>query len=324
MKSPREFFSNFGRVFAIGLFCVSCVTPGGGTTPGKVTPGKTDPGKTEPGKTDPGKTDPGKTDPGKTDPGKTSPPRPVTFHPGGIVIPGELPGPGGPRKPGAATEPGQGPWSLIRYIKSRRGLNMRSGPSISGRRLQVIPYNSRVLVLETKKKLLNLGGRAGRWARIQYGTVFGWVFDAYLSEEKGPDVLDAAGLRALYKSLSFRARLHTDDAGVGRVIGRLRKKAGTEKTIVDTLRRTCGKGKLDGSMDFRDEALVFYVKYRWCKVDPGNEIRVSCVNCDMYRYECRLPGGRLNEHTRAGGTSFEKKINCKLTAKTFCPKSCPL
>ena len=129
--------------------------------------------------------------------------------------------------------------------------------------------------------------------------------------------------RQAFRTLSIRALLVVTEEGVGeRRIGRLRKKGGTLGLTVDTFKRTCGVGRGDEKPDVFPEYISFKVIYRWCKVDPGDIVKIRCINCDIMRYECRLPFGQVMGRRETG--RYEKTIQCFLVSKSFCKRPCPL
>jgi hypothetical protein len=60
-------------------------------------------------------------------------------------------------------------------------LAMRSEPSSSyGYRILQIPHGSTISVLGCQNYMENVGGRTGRWCRVNYAGYTGWAFDGWL------------------------------------------------------------------------------------------------------------------------------------------------
>lgn len=66
-----------------------------------------------------------------------------------------------------------------RLIDTPAGMNIRSKPSINGRKISAAPYKAVVKVLQRQSRPVTIGGKRGYWIRIQWKTNYGWIFDYY-------------------------------------------------------------------------------------------------------------------------------------------------
>ena len=74
--------------------------------------------------------------------------------------------------------------SSSRWISASKGLRMRDKPSLKGKKIGVIPFNTKVTFLEEKGANIVLVGRKGRWTKVKWDKKRGWVFGGFLSREK--------------------------------------------------------------------------------------------------------------------------------------------
>ena len=70
--------------------------------------------------------------------------------------------------------------TITLYGGAPSGLIIRSEPSTSGEKLGLIKYGDPVTVLEQKEEILTIQDKKGKWTRIGYGNVQGWVFGGFL------------------------------------------------------------------------------------------------------------------------------------------------
>jgi hypothetical protein len=64
-------------------------------------------------------------------------------------------------------------------VEPRAGLVLREGPSAGSKKLVVVPANTKLKVLDLGGQE-TIGGRKGRWNRVQYYNMTGWVFGGHL------------------------------------------------------------------------------------------------------------------------------------------------
>ncbi len=67
-------------------------------------------------------------------------------------------------------------------IINSESLNMRAGPTLSSNIIIKIPANAEVQLLYYDSKTFYINNEAGKWARIKYGDVEGWVWGNFLRE----------------------------------------------------------------------------------------------------------------------------------------------
>lgn len=70
-----------------------------------------------------------------------------------------------------------------RWVRSPEGLNMRDAPSITGKVLVLIPDGAEVTVLEETGAVQTIQDAAGRWTRVEWNGLQGWVFGGFLVKE---------------------------------------------------------------------------------------------------------------------------------------------
>ncbi|MEM7182080.1 MAG: SH3 domain-containing protein [Spirochaetota bacterium] len=87
------------------------------------------------------------------------------------------------------------------WVTAKGGLHLRSRPSVSGKKLVLIPNGSRVDFLEQGKEQV-ISGKKGHWMKIRYAGKEGWSFGAYLTRKKiisekvtNPEQVDAESVK---------------------------------------------------------------------------------------------------------------------------------
>ena len=208
----------------------------------------------------------------------------------------------------------------VMYVVLKEGLPLRTAPTLSADVIASAPLNAPLEVLEFSQTTETIEGMSARWARVRHEGKIGWAFTAYLSEKKQEDrTLTIEELKGAYRDSEISAKLLDEE---GQIIGRLRKKPGSSRFEIDTLRRTCGRGLGDKQAAISDAAAVFYLQYLLCNVDPGDSVNVRCINCDLIKYECSLPFASFSLHKP--GDMFEQEITCKIVDRKFCARNCKL
>lgn len=74
--------------------------------------------------------------------------------------------------------------NLPYYIITGDDVRIRSQGSTNGAVLAVFSKGKRVRLISRADAAVDIGGKKGRWAYVDAGTVKGWVFDYYLKEER--------------------------------------------------------------------------------------------------------------------------------------------
>ena len=209
---------------------------------------------------------------------------------------------------------------LVRFVDAARGLYLRAAADAHSGVVAVLEHRTEVRVVGRRLIPVVMGGKSGRWVQVEAQGQRGWVFDAFLTVD-APPVLLEEDFRRLFAATSFRSRLIAMDGEGERFLGGFTKKAGATAFRVATLTRLCGKGEADRELHMNAEAASFAVGYRWCSVDPGDIVRTMCVQCHLVRYRCELTATELRAAGTAGGV-YEKPITCVRDAATFCRKDC--
>ncbi len=70
------------------------------------------------------------------------------------------------------------------WIAVADGVILRENPELHSKKINTIPYNSRVIYLEEKNTPLKLGDSTGKWTKIYWNDTTGWVFSAFLTNQQ--------------------------------------------------------------------------------------------------------------------------------------------
>ncbi|MBN1524030.1 MAG: SH3 domain-containing protein [Spirochaetales bacterium] len=75
---------------------------------------------------------------------------------------------------------GQG---TFKYVTAELGLRLRAQPTIESAALGLIPYKTKVEVLDIDTETVTIGDTKGKWNKVKWGEITGWAFDGFLSFE---------------------------------------------------------------------------------------------------------------------------------------------
>jgi len=71
--------------------------------------------------------------------------------------------------------------SQIMYVIAGDGINMREKPSIQSQKIKILPFLTKVNVIEKDENLFTIDGINSQWYKVISNNVTGWVFGGYLS-----------------------------------------------------------------------------------------------------------------------------------------------
>jgi hypothetical protein len=72
------------------------------------------------------------------------------------------------------------PKVIKKLVTSADGLLMRDKPDISGKTITVMPFNSKIVILEENIKKDNILKVSGYWVKVRFGNYEGYCFDGFL------------------------------------------------------------------------------------------------------------------------------------------------
>lgn len=70
------------------------------------------------------------------------------------------------------------------WIVPKVGLRYRDTPDLNGKKLGVIPYSEKVVLVEEKGNDMTISGVTGKWSRVEWNNKTGWVFGGFLSSTR--------------------------------------------------------------------------------------------------------------------------------------------
>lgn len=72
------------------------------------------------------------------------------------------------------------------YVLSKNGLNLRKSPSDKSEVLNVVPYNTKIKILENNSsKKFKVNGFSGTYVKVKYNGIEGYIFSGFLSNLRG-------------------------------------------------------------------------------------------------------------------------------------------
>ncbi|MBU44249.1 MAG: hypothetical protein CMN76_13595 [Spirochaetaceae bacterium] len=78
---------------------------------------------------------------------------------------------------------------ITMYAAAKSGLIIRSEATTDSAKLGLIPYGSSLTVLEQTGDTLTILGRQGRWSKVEFQGITGWVFGGFLSANAPPKLV---------------------------------------------------------------------------------------------------------------------------------------
>ena len=180
------------------------------------------------------------------------------------------------------------------YVADRKGLNLREGPAVSGRRIAAIPLNQELTVLESGKNEETVAGRKGTWLKVRWSGKTGWVFSAFCTEKPPADrPVPATGKCGEFTDSFFSGNFSK---------GELRN-----ETYVIRLESDHG-----ATLDMYDHIL----KGKWSVKDCSIEVRCVHRVLSPRAYECR-EGGVEEREFRACMEKAGKELAAKYGKSDF-------
>lgn len=79
------------------------------------------------------------------------------------------------------------------YVNARDGLRLRAAADQTGAVLDLVPYGTKVTILEEGPAIVTIGGASGRWCRVQWNGKTGWVFGGLLKNARPEDAVKGGG-----------------------------------------------------------------------------------------------------------------------------------
>lgn len=70
-----------------------------------------------------------------------------------------------------------------RWVTANPSLRVRDSAGTEGNKLGLIPFGEKVTLLEESGDALTIAGATGRWSRVKWNELKGWVFGGFLSKE---------------------------------------------------------------------------------------------------------------------------------------------
>ncbi len=67
------------------------------------------------------------------------------------------------------------------WTTAESGLRVRDNASLNAKKIGLIPYNSKVIILEEKGEELTIAGKKGKWTKVKSREAEGWVFGGFLA-----------------------------------------------------------------------------------------------------------------------------------------------
>lgn len=70
-----------------------------------------------------------------------------------------------------------------RWVKANPSLRVRDSAGTEGTKLGLIPYGEKVTLIEESGEEQTIFGTTGKWSRVKWNELDGWVFGGFLSKE---------------------------------------------------------------------------------------------------------------------------------------------
>jgi hypothetical protein len=101
------------------------------------------------------------------------------------------------------------------------GLKLRTEPTAQSQTIRVLPFLTRVEILDKHESLIVIDGISSHWYKVSTNNDTGWVFGGYLSKDTGiPKVKDKSFI-AVYRIKNIN--INVDSFGFENILKRLKK-----------------------------------------------------------------------------------------------------
>lgn len=72
------------------------------------------------------------------------------------------------------------------YILAPSGISLREKPNLKSKKIEVIPYNHKITIIEVTNYKTTISGISSKWIKTVYKNKIGYIFAGFLSRCKGP------------------------------------------------------------------------------------------------------------------------------------------
>jgi hypothetical protein len=96
----------------------------------------------------------------------------------------------------------------FRVVTAQPSLRVRDSSGLQGKVLGAVPYSEKVDLLEETGAVLTIQGATGRWSKIRWKNLEGWVFGGFLDYALGLEHLADSLMHKTYKKDNGLRRIH--------------------------------------------------------------------------------------------------------------------
>ena len=111
--------------------------------------------------------------------------------------------------------------SPIMYVMAGDGLNLRTEPTIQSQIIRVLPFLTKVKIIEKSDNFISLDGISSQWHKVSINNDIGWVFGGYLSKNIDIPKLNDKNFIAVYRINNIN--IGTNSFGYENTVKRLKK-----------------------------------------------------------------------------------------------------
>ena len=96
----------------------------------------------------------------------------------------------------------------IRVVTAQPSLRVRDSAGLEGNVLGAIPYGEMVHLLDETGAVLTIQGASGRWTKVRWEKLEGWVFGGFLDYALGLEHLDDSLMNKTFRKDDCSCRIH--------------------------------------------------------------------------------------------------------------------
>ena len=109
----------------------------------------------------------------------------------------------------------------IMYVMSGNGINLRTEPTIQSKIIRVLPFLTKVKIMEKDSNYITIDGISSQWYKVNTDNNIGWVFGGYLSKSIDIPRLNDKNFIAVYRIKNVNVDVNS--FGYKNIVKRLKK-----------------------------------------------------------------------------------------------------
>jgi hypothetical protein len=107
------------------------------------------------------------------------------------------------------------------YVMTGDGLNLRMEPTMQSRIIRVLPFLTKVEIIDSDNNYITIDGITAHWYKVNVDNDSGWIFGGYVSREIDIPKIDNRNFITIYRFTAIN--IGADSIGFENIVKRIRK-----------------------------------------------------------------------------------------------------